>query len=69
MVDLADVTEVAAAVLTDSEQHAGATYELVAPGRYTAYDLARVISEVMGREIVAEYIDSDVFLQGGPGHG
>ena len=48
MVDLADVTEVAAAVLTDSAQHAGATYELVAPGRYTAYDLARVISEVMG---------------------
>ncbi|HEY5840258.1 MAG TPA: NmrA family NAD(P)-binding protein, partial [Mycobacterium sp.] len=63
MVDLTDVTDVAAAVLTDTARHAGATYELVAPGRYTAYDLARSISEVMDREIVAEYIDSDVFLR------
>ncbi|MBJ7602788.1 MAG: NmrA family NAD(P)-binding protein [Candidatus Dormibacteraeota bacterium] len=63
MVDLGDVTEVAAAVLADSDHHAGATYELVAPGRYTAHDLARVISEVVGREIVAEQIDSDVFLR------
>ena len=63
MVDLGDVTDVAATVLTDSAQHAGATYELVAPGRYTAFDLARVISEVMDREITAEYIDSDVFLR------
>ena len=31
MVDLGDVTDVAATVLTDSAQHAGATYELVAP--------------------------------------
>ena len=63
MVDLTDVTDVAAAVLTESARHAGATYELVAPGRYTAYDLARSISEVMDREIVAEYIDSDEFLR------
>ena len=63
MVDLADVTEVAAAVLADSEQHAGATYELVAPGRYTAYDLARAISDVTSREITPEYIDSDVFMK------
>jgi uncharacterized protein YbjT (DUF2867 family) len=33
MVDLGDVTEVAAAILANSGQHAGATYELVAPGR------------------------------------
>jgi len=63
MVDLADMTEVAAAVLTGTEQHAGATYELVAPGRYTAYDLARAISDVMGREIVPECMDSDVFMK------
>jgi uncharacterized protein YbjT (DUF2867 family) len=50
MVDLGDVTEVAAAVLADSGRHAGATYELVAPGRYTAHDLAKVISGVTGRE-------------------
>ncbi len=63
MVDLGDVTEVAAAVLADSDHHAGATYELVAPGRYTAHDLARVISQVVGREVEAEQIDSDVFMK------
>ena len=34
MVDLDDVVEVAAKVLAQSQEHAGATYELVAPGRY-----------------------------------
>jgi uncharacterized protein YbjT (DUF2867 family) len=63
MVDLGDVTEVAAAVLAESDHHAGATYELVAPGRYTAHDLAEIISKVAGREIIAEQIDSEVFLK------
>jgi uncharacterized protein YbjT (DUF2867 family) len=63
MVDIADITEVAAAVLADSERHAGATYELVAPGRFTAHDLAKIISGVLGREIPAVQIDSDVFLK------
>jgi uncharacterized protein YbjT (DUF2867 family) len=63
MVDLGDVTEVAAAVLADSDHHAGATYELVAPGRYTARDLAKIISAVAGREVVAEQIDAEVFLE------
>jgi uncharacterized protein YbjT (DUF2867 family) len=63
MVDLGDVTEVAAAVLADSGRHAGATYELVAPGRYTAHDLAKIISRAAGREVVAERIDSEVFLK------
>jgi uncharacterized protein YbjT (DUF2867 family) len=63
MVDLGDVTEVAVAVLAESDRHAGATYELAAPGRYTAHDLAKVISEVAGREILAERIDPEVFLQ------
>jgi uncharacterized protein YbjT (DUF2867 family) len=63
MVDLGDVTEVAAAVLAESDRHAGATYELAAPGRYTAHDIAKVISQVAGREVVAERIDSEVFLR------
>jgi uncharacterized protein YbjT (DUF2867 family) len=63
MVDLGDVTEVAAAVLADSDRHAGATYELVASGRYTAHDLAKIISGVTGREVSAEQIDSEVFLK------
>jgi uncharacterized protein YbjT (DUF2867 family) len=63
MVDLGDVTEVAAAVLADTDQHAGATYELVAPGRYTAHDIAQVISSVVGGEVIAEEIDAEVFLK------
>jgi uncharacterized protein YbjT (DUF2867 family) len=62
MVDLGDVTEVAAAVLAESDRHAGATYELVAPGRYTAHDLAKIISRVAGHEVIAEEIDSEAFL-------
>ena len=62
MVALGDVADVAATVLADSDHHAGATYELAAPGRYTAYDLASVISAVTGREIAAEQIDSEAFL-------
>ncbi|MCX5214748.1 NmrA family NAD(P)-binding protein [Kitasatospora sp. NBC_00240] len=63
MVDVGDVAEVVAGVLLDSERHAGATYELVAPGRYTAHDLAKVVAEVTGRDVVAEQIDSEVFLR------
>ena len=63
MVDLGDVTEVAAAVLANSQRHAGATYELVAPGRYTAHDIAKIISEVVGHEIRAERVDSDIFIK------
>ncbi|MEU3509690.1 NmrA family NAD(P)-binding protein [Streptomyces longwoodensis] len=61
MVDVSDVAEVAAGVLTDSDHHAGATYELVAPGRYTAHDIADVISEVMGRKISVRQITADQF--------
>jgi uncharacterized protein YbjT (DUF2867 family) len=63
MVDLTDVTEVAATVLSDSDRHTGATYELVAPGRYTAHDLARIISQVTGRTVVAELSDPDAFAK------
>jgi uncharacterized protein YbjT (DUF2867 family) len=51
LVDLGDVTDVAVAVLCDSERHASATYELVAPGRYTANDLGNIISSVLERDI------------------
>ena len=48
MVDVHDVAEVAASVLARRRSHAGATYELVGPGRFTAHDLARIIAEVTG---------------------
>ncbi|HEV2637407.1 MAG TPA: NmrA family NAD(P)-binding protein [Actinocrinis sp.] len=63
LVDLGDVTDVAAMVLQDSEQHSGATYELVAPGRYTAHELGEIISRVLGREIEVREIDADTYLK------
>ena len=63
LVDLDDVTEVAASVLLDGPRHAGATYELAAPGRFAAKDLAKVISNVTGNEIVVEEIGCDAFLK------
>ncbi|MEU5957943.1 hypothetical protein [Streptomyces sp. NPDC047525] len=67
---LADVADVAAAVLTDSDRHVGATYELAAPGRCTAYKIAEVLSETLGRKISARRIESDEFTKSslGPDH-
>ena len=63
LIDVADLAEVAAGVLADKDYHAGATYELAAPGRYTAHDLAQIISEVVGQVIPAEHVDPDVFIK------
>ena len=63
LVDLGDVTDVARMTLIDSERHAGATYELVAPGRYTAYELGDIISRVLGRQIAVREIDADTYLK------
>ncbi len=63
MVDLEDVTDVAALVLGDTGRHAAATYELVGPGRFTAHDIGRVLSRVTGREIAVERIDVEAFTR------
>jgi uncharacterized protein YbjT (DUF2867 family) len=63
LVDLGDVTDVACMALIESERHAGATYELVAPGRYTAYDLGDIISRVLSRQIAVREIDADTYLR------
>ncbi len=63
LVDLGDVTDVAAAVLADRERHGGATYELVAPGRYTAHDLAGIMAGIVGRDVAVEQIGADEFLR------
>jgi uncharacterized protein YbjT (DUF2867 family) len=64
LVDIGDVTDVAMAVLTDSERHAGATYELAGTERLTARDMAAIISDVFGKDILVEEIDSDAYLIG-----
>lgn len=63
MVDLGDVTDVAALVLADRDRHAAATYELVGSGRFTAYDIGRVLSGVIGRPIEVERLDLEAFVR------
>ena len=63
MVDLEDVADVAASVLADPERHAAATYELAGPGHFTAHDIGRALSDVLGREIGVEEIDMNAFIR------
>ena len=63
LVDIGDVAHVAAMVLIDSAAHAAATYELVAPGRYTAHDVGAVLSGVMGRTIPVEEIGPEAYTE------
>lgn len=63
MVDLDDVTDVAALVLADPERHAGATYELAGPGRFTAHDIGDVLSRIIGRTVIVEQIDAVSFTR------
>jgi uncharacterized protein YbjT (DUF2867 family) len=63
LVDLDDVTDVACMALTDSDRHAGATYELAAPGRYTAHELGAIIARVLCRPIEVREIDADTYLR------
>jgi uncharacterized protein YbjT (DUF2867 family) len=51
VVDLEDVTEVAAKVLLEGETHYGATYELSAPGCFTAYEIGDIIERITGKPI------------------
>lgn len=61
LVDLDDVTDVAAMVLSDGARHSGATYELVGAGRHTAHDLREVIERVVGRPIAVRQIGADQY--------
>ena len=63
MVDLNDLTDVAALVLADPERHSAATYELAAPGRFTAHDIGWTLSRVVGREVRVLEIDMASFAR------
>jgi NAD(P)H dehydrogenase (quinone) len=60
MVDLEDVAEVAAIVLTEPG-HGGATYELVGEGAMTQIEVAEVLSQQLGRPVRAEVTPLDVW--------
>lgn len=56
LVDLEDVAEVAAEVLTD-RSHTGAIYQLVGTGLTSQEEIASLLSKLLGREIRAVQID------------
>lgn len=56
MVDLGDVAAAAARVLTEPG-HAGAIYELAGPEALSTYEVAQILSRVVGREVRAGQIE------------
>jgi uncharacterized protein YbjT (DUF2867 family) len=58
MVDLVDVAECAALVLTEPD-YVGGTFELVGPGDYSQVEIARGLAEVVGASVRAEEIPLD----------
>ncbi|MFW5469265.1 NmrA family NAD(P)-binding protein [Knoellia sp. CPCC 206435] len=62
-VDLDDVAEVAAHVLTD-EGHAGGTYDLAGPERLSVRDLAEIAGKVLGRSVEAVEIPLQEWMTG-----
>ena len=63
MVDLDDVADVAALVLTKPECHTAATYELAGPGTFTGHDIGQLLSKVLGRPIRVERMDAEAFIR------
>lgn len=62
-VDLDDVAEVAALVLT-TDGHAGATYELAGPERLSVRAMAEVAAEVLGHPVEAVAIALEEWVRG-----
>ncbi len=58
LVDLEDVAEVAAIVLTEPG-HQGATYELAGPEILSQYEIVQILGEALGREVRFEVLPLD----------
>lgn len=62
LVSVGDVAAVAARVIAEGEPHHGATYELSSPGRFSAHEIAAMISELADREVVARRLEVESIL-------
>lgn len=61
-VDYHDVAEAAALAMTGKELSYG-TFELCSPGMYSRVDLAAIISEAIGKKVVAEDLPTEQWAQ------
>jgi uncharacterized protein YbjT (DUF2867 family) len=68
MVDLEDVAEAAAIVLTE-DGHAGAIYELAGPDTPTQIEVAAILAHTLGRDVHAEEISLEAWEAGARGAG
>lgn len=62
MVDLEDLGEAAAIVLSNAE-HRGAVYEIVGTEAFTQDETAVMIGKVLGREVVARQVSTEQWLR------
>lgn len=63
MVDLADVAEVAAKVLTEPS-HSGAIYELASSEVMSQTEIAAILAQAVGRPVAAEALAHPLWVQG-----
>ncbi|ORA26285.1 SDR family oxidoreductase [Mycobacterium aquaticum] len=62
LIDVEDIAEAAATVLSEGERHYYANYDLCGPDRLTADQTARILSRLLGREISLVYWSPDDML-------
>jgi uncharacterized protein YbjT (DUF2867 family) len=63
LIDLEDVADVAAAVLTEPGRHAGRIYELTGPRALTFAEAVELISQASGRPITYKQISAAEYTQ------
>lgn len=51
LIDLHDLTDVAAKVIIEGDRHFQASYELVGPDKLTSHEIVRILSRVIGKKI------------------
>jgi uncharacterized protein YbjT (DUF2867 family) len=62
LVSVEDLAEVGAMVLAEGRPHYGATYELSAPGQFTAHQIAALIARLAKKEVHASRLDVESVL-------
>jgi len=62
MIDLHDFADVVVKIAREGEIHYGATYELTAPGAYSAHDIGAAIKAVTGLAIKVKQVTPDAYL-------
>ena len=59
IVDIRDIAAVASAVLQDPDHHGGAVYSLTGPEAGSPREQIAILSEVLGRELIAQEVSID----------